>query len=303
MDESSHESSGARQSQRPDAAKTPASEPTAASSDGPRDEASSGAKEHMLPVVWSPKLDASEEIAEETPYTDAADAAASEQASAKEKPSATAAAPARSSRFALLAACVAIAAAVGSFAGVLSASSVAHVWPAAAAAPGATMASATRNVQDLRAEIAALKADLDNATRGANGQLGKLVERLDHVEHAQLDPAKLAHIADAVDRLEKHNEAPAKVTAAAAAAPETTGSIASSQAPAAGDAKQTEKILHDWVVQDVRGGHALVESRYGAVFTVMAGSVLPGLGHVEAIKRQDGEWTVVTEHGTITSAQ
>jgi len=55
-------------------------------------------------------------------------------------------------------------------------------------------------------------------------------------------------------------------------------------------------------VQDVRGGRALVESRYGAVFEVGPGSVLPGLGRVEIIKRQDGQWIVVTARGLISSA-
>ena len=53
-------------------------------------------------------------------------------------------------------------------------------------------------------------------------------------------------------------------------------------------------------MQDVRRGHALVEHRYGALFTVSAGSVLPGLGLVEWVKRQDGQWVVVTARGLIT---
>ncbi len=44
-------------------------------------------------------------------------------------------------------------------------------------------------------------------------------------------------------------------------------------------------------MQDVHGGRALVESRYGGVFEVGAGSFLPGLGRVEAVKRQDGQWS------------
>jgi hypothetical protein len=39
------------------------------------------------------------------------------------------------------------------------------------------------------------------------------------------------------------------------------------------------------------------------VFVVGTGGSLPGLGRVEAIKRQDGQWVVVTARGTITSGQ
>jgi len=50
----------------------------------------------------------------------------------------------------------------------------------------------------------------------------------------------------------------------------------------------------------VRRGRALVENSYGGVFAVAAGSTLPGLGVVESIKRQDGQWVVVTARGVIT---
>jgi hypothetical protein len=61
--------------------------------------------------------------------------------------------------------------------------------------------------------------------------------------------------------------------------------------------------LQDWIVHDVQNGRALVESRYGGLFAVAAGSVLPGIGRVDTIKRQDGHWVVLTARGTITSAR
>jgi hypothetical protein len=152
------------------------------------------------------------------------------------------------------------------------------------------------------AEFSALKANLDNASKNANGQFAKLADRLDRVEHAEAEPStKLSHIADAVDRLEKRS-----VAASAVSAPETTGSIASSApvmsaAPAASEAKAPDRVLQDWVVQDVRGNRALVASRYGGMFAVAAGGFLPGLGRVETIKREDGRWVVVTGRGLITS--
>jgi hypothetical protein len=61
--------------------------------------------------------------------------------------------------------------------------------------------------------------------------------------------------------------------------------------------------LPDWIVQGVQNGRALVESRYGGVFDVGTGSVLPGVGRVDSIKRQDGQWLVVTARGTIASGR
>jgi len=209
------------------------------------------------------------------------------------------AAPARSSRFALLAASLALAAGLGAVVGSLSASGLAHLSPIAAAAPksGMAEANALQAVKAELAELSALKASLDGATRNANSQFAKIADRLDRVERAQIEPAvKLAHMAEAIDRLEKKS-----VTAAAAsAAPETTGALGNKQPAAPGEAKLPDKILPNWVVQDVRRGRALVENSYGGVFAVAAGSVLPGLGVVESIKRQDGQWVVVTARGVIT---
>jgi hypothetical protein len=98
--------------------------------------------------------------------------------------------------------------------------------------------------------------------------------------------------------LEKKNAA---AMASATAAPETTGSIGSA-GPSASEAKSSEKVLPDWIVREARGGRALVENRYGGMFDIATGSVLPGLGRVESVKRQDGQWVVVTAHGVIFSA-
>jgi len=289
MDESSEQNPGERASQQGEGAQTPGKESV--------DEAAEATDGRRLPVVWSPKLHAGEETAEE-PQADAhEDMSSSADEPAKEEPAT--AALSRTSRFALLAACVALAAALGSLVGSLSASGIAQLWPAAAAKPGIAETNAAQARKAELAELAALKANLEGASRGANSQFAKLADRLDRIERAELDPAaKLTHIADAVDRLEKRTAAAA--AAPASPAPETTGSIAPNPPPAS-EAKQPDKVLRDWIVQDVRGNRALVENRYGGVFAVTAGSVLPGVGRVETIKRQDGEWLVVTERGIISS--
>jgi hypothetical protein len=246
------------------------------------------AVEKDLPVVDAPKLDGSEG----EPLR-AAEMVNEEQGeSAGEAISEPPAATGRSGRFALLATSVALAAAFGSFVGSMSASGFAHLWSLSAGRSNIAAASAPQTRKAELAELSALKANLDGATRGANGQLAKIAERLDRVEHALIDPTKIAHIADAVDKLEKRS----------AASPETTGSITPSPPrQAATEAKPSDRIVRDWMVQDVRGGRALVDTPRGAVFEVTAGSILPGLGRVEAIRRQDGQWIVVTEHGVITS--
>jgi hypothetical protein len=323
MDESSKESSGEGQSHEPEAAKlgddkgtseTPTEGSAGATPDGtpaeatPAEAAASAedsqahhkgvAGESTLPVVWSPKLGGDEISTEDVLHS----ARAEDMHTSGEGPSDEAHASGsaerppmpRSLRFALVAVSFAAAAAVGSFIGSLSATGIERLWPA----PGPSVAT-TRSAP-ASADVATLKANLDSVTRGANGQLAKLAERLERLERAQTEPsAKLARLSEAVDRLEKKNAALAAV--AAAASPETTGSITSA-APAAGDIKAPDKVLQDWIVREARAGRALLENRYGGLFDVTSGSVLPGLGRVESVKRHEGQWVVVTAHGTIYSA-
>ena len=269
---------------------------------GPGEEsqaAAGGSTEHKLPVVWSPKLDAGGGIEDEffdaEPAPPPPDDEAAYGEAAKEEPSAPAAPAAqpRSWRFALLAATIAVAAAVGSFVGSLTGAGVGRLVPEAA--PSANTADASSILRAMKSELAeltAMKSNLDGSIRNANTQFVAIAERLDRVERAATNPAaQLAHIADAVDRLNKIN-----------ATSETTGSIAPMTTPPA-EPKIVDRIVEDWVVQDVHGDRALVEGRNGSLFEVGAGSILPGVGRVEAVKRQDGQWVVVTARGVITSGR
>jgi hypothetical protein len=265
----------------------------------------SKANDSKLPVVWSPKLHAGDGIADDLLGSGGDEAMSSSADAAKDDSSEPIGGPAndaalpRSLRFAMLAASLAAAAVLGSFVGSLSATGVAHFWPAATPNATTVASNGPQATKAELAELAALKANLDGASRNTNGQFAKLAERLDRVERAQAEPAaKLARIAEAIDRLEKKSV----MASAAVAAPETTGSIASSPPAPPAEAKPLENVLREWIVQDVRGGRALVQNRYGAIFDVGAGSILPALGKVETIKRQDNQWVVVTAHGLILSA-
>jgi hypothetical protein len=91
--------------------------------------------------------------------------------------------------------------------------------------------------------------------------------------------------------------AAAAAAAPAAAAPEITGTV-----PNSPSAPAKAKILPNWILQGVRGRHALVENSHGDLFEITDDSTLPGVGQVQGIKRQDGQWVIVTPRGLITSA-
>jgi len=89
-----------------------------------------------------------------------------------------------------------------------------------------------------------------------------------------------------------------------------TGSVtrpavaSAASAPAAPPKPQVGRLptLDGWVLRDVRRGGALIEGRAG-LYEVYAGDPVPGLGRVDAIRKQDGHWVVVTEKGLIVARQ
>jgi hypothetical protein len=194
----------------------------------------------------------------------------------------TAAAP-RSKRFVMLAASVAFAAGFGSFVGSVSGSGLARFIypPPQAPAPATGIENTIAAMREIRlqlAEVAALKASVDNTARNTINQYAKIADRL--------------------DRIDQRSTAAAETTGSL---PAQTAALAAPVPPA--ESKLTDRVLQDWIVHDVQNGHALVESRYGGLFAVSAGSVLPGIGRVDVIKRQDGHWVVLTARGTIVSTR
>ena len=238
-----------------------------------------GATPVNLPAVVAPQLSAGAGHGE----TSAAD----ESAQTK-----TTAAPARSKRFVALAASVAFAAGFGSFVGSVSGSGLARFIyppPQAPAAPTSGIENTIAAMREIKLElaaVAALKASLDSAARATTNQYAKIADRLDRIDQ------RSAAVAETTASLPAATQALAPAQTAALAA----------VAPPAEPSKLSDRILPDWVVHDVQNGHALVESRYGGLFAVSAGSVLPGIGRVDMIKRQDDRWVVLTARGTITSA-
>jgi hypothetical protein len=206
-----------------------------------------------------------------------------------------------------VAAMVALAVVAGALGGALATAGLSHFG-------GGDVASADSHALDaaiarIDADIQALKAGVEHSSRLAVSQYNKTTERLDKVEKAQAEPAaKLAKLSEIVDKLRTTPPAAAPTPAAAtpAAAKEVTGSIAppATTAPVPLPAPKPEvarlPTLEGWVLRDVANGGALIEGRRG-IFEVYAGDPVPGLGRIDAIRRQDGRWVVVTSKGLIVA--
>lgn len=213
-------------------------------------------------------------------------------------------------RLSAMAAVVAIAASVGAISGALATAGMMH-FVAPAPAQVADTSALDASVARIDADVVALKANVEHSTKTGVGQFNRTNDRLDKLEKAQAEPmAKIAKLSETVDKLRATPPA-APAQAAAAAPKETTGSIAPTQvataaaAPAPAPAAPKTEIgrlptIEGWVLRDVSNGGALIEGR-GGLYEVYAGDPIPGIGRVDAIRRQDGRWVVVTSKGLIVA--
>ena len=171
----------------------------------------------------------------------------------------------RHKRYALLAASVTLAAALGAVVGAMATGG--H---SASAAPDVAAIEQNKAMQQsiarLGREVTTLRASLDQANKAAHTQIAKISERLEH--------------------------ATAEITGPIAA-PQTT-------APATAPLPARVPVVTNWTIRDTRNGYVYVEN-HGAVYQVQFGAPLPGLGPVQSVKRQDGRWTVLTPKGIIVS--
>jgi hypothetical protein len=216
--------------------------------------------------------------------------------------------------FPAMAAMLALATVAGAIGGALATSSLNHVAEAAATTPATGALEAT--IARIDADVLALKSGLEHTSRQGVTQFNKTNDRLDKVEKAQAEPAaKLAKLTEAVDKL---RAAPASAAVAAAPAAtstvpkDVTGSVtppqtvaaATPNAPAVTVVPPKPEVgrlpsVEGWSLADVGYGGALIRSRRGT-FEVYAGDFIPGLGRIDAIRKQDGQWVVVTSKGLIT---
>ena len=227
-------------------------------------------------------------------------------------------APNRGRRFAAMAAMLLLAVIAGAAGGALATIRLSHLTETTtAAAPD--IATLEASVGRIDADIMALKEGLERTTNAGLSHFNKTSDRLERIEKSQAEPnAKLARLSEAVDKL-RTAASPAVPAAATATSKDITGTVAApaaAQAPplpqlhaspavtTAGTAPVTEvgrlPTVEGWALREASRGSALIEGRSG-LYEVLVGDPVPGLGRVDAIRKQDGRWVVVTSKGLIVA--
>lgn len=156
-----------------------------------------------------------------------------------------------------------------------------------------------------RAEVDGLTARLDTDKSETRAAIAAAATEAERVRREQ--EAALPQITARLDRMERKLAAQDAAPAAAPAAAE----VSQKAAPAAADpanlppenheASRKPHLITNWVVRDVYGGVALLESTRGTI-EVALGEVVPGAGRVKAIERRGSGWIVITSRGLVDSA-
>jgi hypothetical protein len=210
-------------------------------------------------------------------------------------------------RMSAMAAVVALATVAGAMGGALATAGLGQMMAANSVVPNNSALEAS--VARIDADIVALKASVEHTSKVGVSQFNKTSDRLDRVEKAQAEPlAKVAKLSEAVEKLRAAPAPAPAVAAAPAASRDVTGTIAppatAAAAPVPVPAPKPEVLrlptVEGWVIRDVANGSALIEGRQG-IFEVYAGDPVPGLGRIDAIRKQDGKWVVVTSKGLIVA--
>lgn len=165
-------------------------------------------------------------------------------------------------------------------------------------APTATPADPmtfTATLERVDRELTNLKASIEGSAKQSNAQVAKITDRLDRADKTQSDAAaKLARTSESLDRIDHRLNGAAEATGAVPSASLAPG-------PGRPPGVYGTPILEGWLLRDIFNGGALIQSPRNGVLEVMPGDNVPGLGRVDAIRRQDGRWVVVTSRGLIVS--
>jgi hypothetical protein len=187
----------------------------------------------------------------------------------------------RHKRYALLAASVTFAAALGAVVGALASGGYSTPARPDVAAVEENKAM-QQSIARLGKEITTLKTSLDQANKTAHTQIAKISERLEHAT---------AEVTGSIS---------APQTTAPVLAPLPSPRPAQRFAAVEPPPPARPSVVAGWTIRDIRNGYVYVEN-HGELYQVVLGAPLPGLGPVQSVKRQDGRWVVLTPKGIIVS--
>ena len=194
----------------------------------------------------------------------------------------------RQKRYALLAASVVFAGALGAIVGAAASGAFSTSPPQVNAAAVEDRKAMEQSIARLAKEVTTLKTTLDATNKAAHAQIAKISERIERNTSAELVTGSIS----------APQTVPAATSPTPVPVPRPAPRIAAVDTAPPPPARP--QIVQDWSVREARDGYVYVQG-HGDVYQVVPGAPLPGLGTVESIKQKDGRWVVTTPKGIIVS--
>jgi hypothetical protein len=145
-----------------------------------------------------------------------------------------------------------------------------------------------KSIARLTKELAAIKTAVETTSKESAARFAKLNERLERPPETTGSISKQAVVAPPP-------AAPAPMPAA------EPMPLPPSRPVGAQQERRPLPIIPGWTIYQIRNGVAWVDNG-GELFAAQVGAPLPGLGLVEAVRREGSHWIVITPKGVISSA-
>jgi hypothetical protein len=168
-----------------------------------------------------------------------------------------------------------------------------------------TVAQLRRQVSGVSESVDGLRTSVDLSNKATTDRFGRFAENLDRIERASSSStAKLDRLAQAQVAVSGPAMSPPQpvaqsmpVMASAASGVDSTGSV-----PPHERASAPKKVVKGWSVRQAYEGIAILQGPNGLVEAVL-GQQVPGLGHIEEIKNENGRLVVLSSSGAILPAR
>jgi len=161
-----------------------------------------------------------------------------------------------------------------------------------------TVVQLRRQVSGVSESLDGLRTSVDLSSKATTDRFGRFADNLDRIERASSSStAKLDRLAQAAVSAPPQPPAQSMPMTSGGSGIDTTGSLLPSERASA-----PKKVVKGWSVRQAYEGIAILQGPNGLVEAIL-GQQVPGLGHIEEIRNENGRLVVLSSSGAILPAR
>jgi hypothetical protein len=161
-----------------------------------------------------------------------------------------------------------------------------------------TVVQLRRQVSGVSESLDGLRTSVDLSSKATTDRFGRFADNLDRIERASSSStAKLDRLAQAAVSAPPQPPAQSMPMTSGGSGIDTTGSLLPSERASA-----PKKVVKGWSVRQAYEGIAILQGPNGLVEAIL-GQQVPGLGHIEGIRNENGRLLVLSSSGAILPAR